>query len=342
VSPLPRLSVGPWGDSLAELADASRRAEANGADTLWVAELHRSATVALSAVAQATSRARVGTAIMWAFVRSPMMTALEALDLDELSGGRLVLGLGSGVRRLNENWHHARWGKPVAHLREVVRDVRYIVAHAHDGQPILLDGDHEPVRIVGYQRPFGPPVRTEIPVYLAAMGPAMTRLAGEVADGWIAHELGSPDYLRQVTLPNLAQGLERSGRGRADIDVVASACCVPHRDARQAKRWAAGLIAFYASVRTYEPFFDFHGFLGEARAVQKAFQDGDNRAMIDLVPDGMVDALTLAGTPDEVRERLTAYHGLVDAVKLTPPTHFVAGEVTRLAQDNIITMMGQA
>jgi probable F420-dependent oxidoreductase len=340
VSPPPRLSVGPWGETLAELADASRRAEAAGADALWVAELHRSATVALSAVAQATSTATVGTAIMWAFVRSPMMTALEALDLDELSGGRLVLGLGSGVRRLNEDWHHVSWEKPVAQLREVVRDVRHIVAHAHEDQPIVLDGDYEPIRIRGYQRPFGPPVRTRIPVYLAAMGPAMTRLAGEIGDGWIAHELGSPEYLRQVTLPGIAAGLERAGRSRADIDVVTSACCVPHRDPRQAKRWAAGLVAFYASVRTYEPLFDFHGFLSEARAVQRAFQDGDRAAMIDLVPDRMVDALTLAGTPDQVCERIAEYRGLVDAVKLTPPTHYVASEVTRLA--NIITMIGQA
>jgi probable F420-dependent oxidoreductase len=338
---LPRLDVGPWGESLAELADASRRAEASGASTIWVSELHRSATVALSAIAQATSCATVGTAIMWAFVRSPMMIALEALDLDELSAGRLVLGLGSGVRRLNEEWHHVRWDRPVAQLREVVRDVRHIMAHAHEGDPIILDGDYEPVRIRGYTRPVVP-VRSQIPVYLAAMGPAMTKLAGQIADGWIAHELGSPAYLQQVTLPNLSAGLSVAGREAGDIEVVASACCVPHNDARQAKRWAAGLVAFYATVRTYEALFDFHGFRQEARAVQEAFRRGDHQAMLDAVPDAMVDAVTLAGTSDEVLDRLSGYDGLADAIKLTPPTHFVEPGVTRLIQNNIIAMIGQS
>src|SRR4051812_39972049 len=105
-----RLTYQPWGETLAELVDAGRRAEEAGAETLWVSELHRSATGTAAALIQGTSTARIGTSIVLAFTRSPMTTALEALDLDEMSGGRFVLGLGSGVARLNEDWHNVPFG----------------------------------------------------------------------------------------------------------------------------------------------------------------------------------------------------------------------------------------
>lgn len=334
-----RLTLAPWGATIAELADVSARAERAGASAVWVPELHRSAPVTLAALAAATSTVSLGTAISLAFVRSPMITALEALDLDEISDGRLLLGLGTGVQRLNESWHNARWGRPVAHLRETVRNVRHLVRCADSGDDIDLPGEYEPMRIRHYRRPFAPR-RREIPVYLASTGPAMTRLTGAIADGWIAHELGSPNYLRETILPNLHQGAKRAERTAADLDVVASAVCVPWPDGRQARRWAAGVVAFYATVRTYEPFFSFHGFLDEARRCQAAFRGGDTRALLDAVPDAMVDALTIAGTPAEVRARLARYHGLADAVKLSPPTHYVSEEVTRNVQEALVTLVG--
>jgi len=331
------VSLGPWGETIAEQVEVARRAEDAGLERVWVAELHRSALVPTAAIAAATTRIGVGTGIMWAFTRSEMTTALAALDLDDLSDGRLVLGLGTGVKRLIEDWHHAEFGKPAPHARETIGLIRRIVATAHLGEPIQVDGDYVRVDIRGYERPFLPR-RTEIPIYLAAVGPIMTRLAGEIADGWLAHELGSPAYVREHVLPNLEEGMRRAGREPGSVRRVVSACCVPYHDARQAKRWAAGLVAFYASVRTYEDFFEFHGFLGEARRVQEAFRAGDRRAMVDAVPDAMVDAFTFAGTPDEVRERLAAYEGIADGIKLTPPTHEVDPQVTRLAQDAILEM----
>ena len=330
-----RLGYGIWGQTLAKLQEAARAAEDAGFDTVWVSELHRSAMGSAAAAITATDRVRVATGIALAFVRSPMITALEALDLDELSNGRFVLGLGSGVKRLNEDWHNVPFGKPAPHLRETIEVIRRFVAESHLGRPIEIEGEYEPFRLRGYQRPL-PPVRPEIPLYVAAVGEYTTRLAGEVADGWIAHELGSPAYLEQAILPNLQRGLARSGRPREAFDVVASACCVIDDDARQAKRWAAGLVAFYASVRTYNDFFEFHGFLDEAMAIQERFRAGDEQGMVDACPNEMVDALTLAGSPDEVRSRLKDYVGLADAVKLSPPTHLVSEEVTRHAQREIL------
>lgn len=334
-----RITFQPWGETLAELVDAGRRAEEAGAEVLWVSEMHRSAMVTATALAQGTHTARIGTAIALAFTRSPMVTALEALDVDEVSEGRFVLGLGSGVRRLNEDWHNARWGKPVGHLKETVRNIRHFWASCTNGDEIALDGDWEPMRIRGYERPF-PVTRSTIPVYLAAMGPQMTRLAGETADGWISHELCSPSYLADFTLPELDKGAARAGRQRADLDVVVSACCSADPDLGVARRRVAGLVGFYASVRTYADFFDFHGLAHEQQRVVEAFRSGRGADYLaDSVSDEMVDALTMTGDRDRVAERITGYRGLADAVKLSPPTHGLPAADTRIAQDQIIAMI---
>lgn len=334
-----KITYQPWGQTLAELVDAGRRAEAAGAEVLWSSELHRSATVTAAALAAATSTARVGTAIALAFTRSPMVTALEALDLDEMADGRFILGLGTGVQRLNEDWHNARWGKPVGHIREVVRNLRHFWETCASGDEITLDGEWEPMRIRGYERPFAP-VRTDIPIYLAAMGPAMTRLAGRVADGWISHELCSPSYLKTRILPELTAGLDAAGRTSEELDVVVSANCSVDGDLATARRRASGGVGFYASVRTYADFFAFHDLADDQQQVIDAFRSGKGADHLgDVVTDDMVDALTMTGDRDRVAEQITGYRGLADAVKLSPPTHGLPAAETRLAQDQIIAMI---
>ena len=334
-----RITYGPWGETLGELCDAARRAEAAGAEIVWCPELHRSATVTAAAMAQSTVRAGVGTAITLAFTRSPMTLALEALDVDEIAGGRFILGIGTGVRALNERWHNAAFGRPAQHLRETVRNIREFWDKAGAGQPIDLDGEYEPIHLRGYRRPF-PQVRTSIPVYLAAMGPVLTRLAGEVGDGWISHELCSPAYLKQHSERWLAAGLDASGRTRDSFDVVVSALCAVDESVSQARRWSAGTVGFYASVATYREFFAFHGFGPEQERVMQTFRAGATADDLGpAVSAAMVDALTLSGTAEDVRARLAAYEGLADTIKLTPPTHGVSPAESRSCQDQIIGMI---
>lgn len=335
---MPRLAFGPWGESMVELRAAAAKAESQGCDSLWVSEMHRTAFVQAAAIAVSTSRVPIGTALALAFVRSPLITALTTLDLDELSGGRFILGLGTGVRRLNEDWHARPYVPPAPRLRETVMLVRLLISELCGGGPITFEGAFERVRMRGFQRPF-PPARTETSIYIGGMGPAMLRLSGEIADGWIAHELCSPRYLRERALPRIRRGLRDAGRDRESFTVMASACCLPSDDVRQARRFAAGLVAFYATVRTYEDFFDFHGFGTAAAAIRRCFAAGDVQGMIDACPDEMVDALTLVGTRDEIRSRLREYEGLADVVKLTPPTHHVPAEVTRESQAEILGLI---
>jgi probable F420-dependent oxidoreductase len=336
-----RLALTPWGETMAELVAAAQAAEAAGFDSVWTTELHRTAFVTAAAIAAATSRVKVGSGIALAFVRSPMITALTALDLDDLAGGRFLLGHGPGVRRLTEDWHHATYGSPGRHLAETIEVIRRVVAGAHTGEPLDFEGEYEPIRVRGYARPWAP-MRTSIPIYLAAVGPVMLRTTGRVADGWISHELNSPAYLRERALPLLEAGRAAAGPERGKLEIVASAVCHVDRDGRAAKRWAARLVAFYATVRSYQDFFEFHGFGAEARAVQERFRAGDEAGMAAAVPDAMVDALTLAGEPSEVRERLGAYEGLADVVKLSPLTHLVPAQVSRQGQHALLELFAGA
>jgi probable F420-dependent oxidoreductase len=335
-----RLALGPWGETISEQVAASLAAEDAGFDSVWTTELHRTAFVIAAAIGCATSRIRVGTGIALAFVRSPMITALTALDLDDLTHGRFVLGLGTGVRRLTEDWHHAAYGRPAPHIVETVEVIRRFVAESHTGEVIEFEGEFEPVHVRGYKRPFLP-TRTSIPIYLAAVGPVMLRTAGRIADGWISHELNSPTYLRDKALPLLKEGLAQGRRQRSDLEVVASAVCMVASDGREAKRWAAHLVAFYATVRSYQDFFDFHGFGNETRLVQERFRAGNEAGMADAVPDAMVDVLTLSGTPDEVRQRLKGYEGLADVVKLSPLTHVVPSDVSREGQRALLEVFAR-
>jgi probable F420-dependent oxidoreductase len=335
-----RLTFAPWGESLAEVAEVARQAEAAGADTVWVPELHRSATVSAAAVASATTTVGVGTAIALAFTRSPMITALEAMDLDELSGGRFVLGLGTGVQRVNEDWHNARWGKPVAHLRETVGIIRTFIAECTTGEPLQIEGEYEHLKVRGFQRSYHRE-RPRIPIYLAGVGPVMLRLAGEIAEGWISHELCSPSFVGGQVLPAITEGLERGSRSRSDIDLVVSACAAVDPDREKARRLAAGVVGFYATVRTYADFFAFHGFADEQQRIVEEFRAGGTVAqkLGDLVPDDMVSAFTISGDPDDIKQALSAYDGLVDTVKLSPPTHGLTPDQTREAQRQLLGVM---
>ena len=332
-----RLDYQPWGETLAELVDAARRAQGAGAGVVWAPELHRDALITSAAMAAGTTSVGIGAGIALAFARSPMLTALAALDLDELSGGRFRLGLGPGVARLNADWHDAAFEQPVARLRDTVAIVRAVMADGHTGRDIVHSGVRS-IRVQGWRRPY-PPTRPQVPIYLAAVGPAMTALAGEAADGWLSHELCPPAQLSAVNLPGLGRGMTRAGRERADFDVVVSACCSVDADPATARRRAAGVVGFYASVASYaELFSGFADAHAAAVATRRAGTAPDRLA--DVIPDEMVAAFTLAGTTEDVRRGLAAYEGLADAVKLAPPTHGLGPDEIRAAQNAIIDLIG--
>src|SRR5256714_9555862 len=146
----------------ADLTDEAREAEAAGIDCVWAPELFRSSVAQATWIAAATERIGVATGIAWAFTRSPFILAVTALDIDEMSGGRFRLGLGAGVKRLNETWHGVDYGRPAPHLRETVEAVRLIMEKAPTGEPIRYEGNYQDLEIKGWVRPH-PPAGERIP-----------------------------------------------------------------------------------------------------------------------------------------------------------------------------------
>jgi probable F420-dependent oxidoreductase len=282
-----------------------------------------------------TDRIGLGSGIAWAFTRSPMIIALSALDIDEASGGRFRLGLGAGVKRLNETWHGVEYGRPAPHLRETVEAVRLIVEKAGSGEPIRYEGTYHDIDIKGWARPHAK-ARERIPIYTAAIQEGMARMAGDVADGVIGHPMCSLRWLEEVLIANFERGLERSGRSRADFDFLPTVCCAIDDDEQAAYDAVRRTISFYATVRTYRPLWEMHGFGDAAEAVGAAFRAGDLAAMPGHVPDEMVDAYCAAGPLDKVRERVEAVAERADGVWLMPPTYFLAPEQIAEYQRRIV------
>jgi probable F420-dependent oxidoreductase len=340
-SALDRISVAAIADTADDLAAQGRQAEAAGIECVWMPELFRSSVTQATWVAAATERIGVGTGIAWAFTRSPFILAVTALDIDEMSGGRFRLGLGAGVKRLNETWHGVEYGRPAPHLRETIEAVRLIMQKASSGEPIRFEGTYYDIDIKGWVRPHPPP-REAVPIYTAAVREGMARMAGDVADGLIGHPMCSVRWLDEVLVANVEAGLARSGRERSDFDFIPTVCCAISDDEKAGYDACRRTIAFYATVRTYAPLWEMHGFGDAARDVGDAFRAGDLGRMPSLVPDGMVDAFCAAGPLDKVRARVDEVAERADAVFLSPPTYFIPPDELAAYQRRIIEAFAPA
>jgi probable F420-dependent oxidoreductase len=333
---LDRVSIAAIGMTADDLTEETKRAEAAGIDCVWAPELFRASFTQATWLAAKTERMDVATGIAWAFTRSPFILALSALDVDELSGGRFRLGLGAGVKRLNETWHGVEYGRPAPHLRETIEAVRLIMSQAHRGEPIRYEGEYHDIDIKGWIRPHPAAREGGPPIYAAAVREGMARMAGDVADGLVGHPMGSLRWLEDVLIANFEQGLSRSGRERSDLDFLPTVCCVIDDDEEAAYEAARRTIAFYATVRTYMPLWEVHGFGDAAKAVGDAFRSGDLAAVAQHIPDEMVDTYTAAGPLDKVRARVEQVAERADGVFLTPATYFIEPERIAAYQARIV------
>jgi len=321
-----------------EIARLARQAEDAGFDTLWAPEMSHEPFLPLAAAATSTSRIQLGTSIALAFVRSPWVTALSALDMDILSGGRFILGLGTGLKRLNERWHGVAYGKPTPHIKECIQVIRLITENAHLGRPIRFSGQYYDLDIQGWQRPY-PPQRERIPIFLAGVREGMIRTAAEFADGLLGHAIYSLPWIRQTVLPSVARGLAQAGRERNQFHICLSVCCAVSRDGAAARRAVAATIAFYATVKTYEPVFA--AFPSEYGRIQEADLKGDTTAMVDAVSEQMIDVFAVAGTPEETRGKLEAYAELADSICLQPPDQLIDPAETEVYRQALLATFGR-
>jgi len=301
-----------------EFERAVREVEDAGLQGIWIPQLFSPPFPAMAAAAMVSTRLQIGSGVALAFTRSPVETALCALEVDVLSGGRTVLGLGTSVQMLNEKIHGAVYGKPLAHLREVVRMVRDVIERGHTGELGAYEGEYHRFDLSGF-RLGGPRVRKSIPIYLPALFESSIRLAGEIGDGLAGHPVWSLRWVENEVRRLLDEGLRKAGRKREDFHVSLWSYVAIDADRKRAIDDARATLAFYSGIAQYERYYTAHGFGDAARAVIAATAKGDFPAAIAAVPDEMVTTFMTAGTPDEVRERIEALGRSADSLTLLPP-----------------------
>jgi probable F420-dependent oxidoreductase len=322
---LPPSQVGP----LATLA------EELGFDAVSVNETARDSIVAATVAVRATERIEVATSVTLAFPRSPTVTAMAAWDLQELSGGRFTLGLGPQVRGHLIRRFGMDWTPPIARMRDYVGALRALWQAFAGEAP--LDYRGRQYRLTLLTREFNPGPQPYPPpkVHLAAVNPAMCRLAGEIADGLRTHPLMTPRYLETVALPAVREGRARSGRPAAPFDLVATSFQAIGEDDEslaRAREEARRLVAFYASTPSYRAVLAVHGLEDLGERLSRLVAAGRWEGLANEISDEVLERFTLTGRLEDL-PRLVAerYRGLITRFALFSPPGEVLRDRDRLA-----------
>lgn len=308
----------------AELTGMCRMLEASGIDGLFAPQVLGPPWIPLAVAAGVTERVRLASGIAIAAARSPFETAMAALDMDRVSDGRFVLGLGTSVLAWTRGVFGSPVGKQVSHLRETVAAIRHIVAGAHRGLA-PFEGEFYSADFRELQ-PTAPPVRESIPIWIAALRSKMVQLAAEIGDGLIGHPMWSIQWTLEHMRPQFEAALAGAGRRRSDIEVNLWYWAAPGPNVREAIDDSRPTMAFYGGIAQYEPFFAAHGFADVAKKLQQAVQRGDYRSAASLVPDEMVRTFVAVGSDDEIRERFAAIGDFADSLCIVPPVYTLSPE----------------
>ncbi|MCD2192774.1 TIGR03617 family F420-dependent LLM class oxidoreductase [Actinomycetospora endophytica] len=307
-----------------DFVDAAVSAEKSGYDAVWVAETQHDPTVGLTLASTRTERITLGTAITVAFARTPMTTAITANDLHAVSGGRYVLGLGTQIRPHVTKRFSMPWSRPADRMREYIQAVRAIWATWNDGEPLRFVGEFYTHTLMTPffsppPNPYGTP-----PIHLAGVGPRMTEVAGEVADGFLAHAFTTERYLHEVTLPALWRGFETAGRGGSGFEFSGTALIATgstEEEFAASVRDVRRQVAFYGSTPAYAGVLELHGWGELATELNRLSKHGDWDAMGDLVDDEVLHAIAVVAEPDDVGPALARrFGGIAARIPFYAPT----------------------
>ena len=312
----------PGVDGIRELATT---AEAAGFDAIWSSEAKHDPFLPLLVAAEATSTLQVGTSIAVAFARSPMTLAQTAYDLQLLTEGRFLLGLGSQVKPHIERRFSMPWSAPAPRMREYVTALKAIWAAWQDGTPLRFVGDNYRHTLMTPffspdPHPYGPP-----PVYIAAVGPDMTAVAGEVADGVILHGFTTRRYIEQVSLPAIAEGQRAAERAEGSCAVSLMGFVVSgdtDEDLARAADSVRQQIGFYGSTPAYRPVLELHGWGELAETLSDlARQGGDAWAtMGSHIPDAVLEEFAVIAPRDELASAIRSrFDGILDRFSFYVP-----------------------
>jgi F420-dependent oxidoreductase-like protein len=330
--------IGYWGLGLTsqDQLEIVQEAERLGYDSVWAAEAYGSdAATVLAWLAGQTSTIKLGSAIFQIPGRSAAMTAMTAATIDQLSGGRMLLGLGSSGPQVSEGWHGVRFARQLLRTREYVDVVRMALRRErveYHGESIELplpDGPGKALKLT-----IGT-VQDQIPIYLAAIGPKNTALAGEIADGWIPMMV-DPEHMPMLREP-LEEGAKRAGRSLDGFDIAPSVQVFVTDDVETARNALRPFIALYVGgmgsrkQNFYNQLVQRYGFEDAAREVQDLYLDGKKEEAAAALPDELIDRVTIVGPKDVVRERLAMYREAgVGTLGITPVAFTKEGRIEQL------------
>ncbi|HEY8525685.1 MAG TPA: TIGR03617 family F420-dependent LLM class oxidoreductase [Acidimicrobiales bacterium] len=302
-------------DSVTTAARRARELERTGVDGVFTFENAHDVFFPLVAAAPVCSLDLM-TNVAIAFPRSPMHLAHAAYDLHLLSEGRFRLGLGSQVRAHVENRYGARWGRPVAHMREWVLATKAILRSWQDGTRLDFRGEYTTHTLMTPAFNPGPNPHGVPKILVGALGPKMNEMAAEVADGILVMPFNSDRHMRTRTMPAIERGLAAAGRSRADIELTAEVIVgVGRTDAElEAARAVRFLLAFYGSTPAYRPVLEVEGWGDLQPELNALSKRGDWSAMTGLITDEMVDTIAVHGTPDQVAAEIVARYGHCDRI----------------------------
>jgi probable F420-dependent oxidoreductase len=304
--------------ALADTSAAAALAERVGCDGIMIPEVAHDPFLPMTIAATSTQRIRLATGIAVAFARNPMNVAVMASDLHRLSNGRFALGLGSQIKPHITRRYSMPWSQPVARMREFVAAVQTIWAAWEDGTPLAFEGEYYRHTLMTPMFSHGPSPCGWPSIHLAAVGPMMTALAGEVADGLNTHGFTTAAYVRDVTLVHLALGLARSGRSRREVEIsVPVMYAVVESDDDPALDRMRATIAFYGSTPAYRPVLEHHGQGALGEELHRLSRQGDWATMPTLVEDDVLHEFAVIGDAATVALEIAArYGGIVDRIQL--------------------------
>jgi probable F420-dependent oxidoreductase len=321
-------SLGTRGGYLRSAGETARAAENLGFAGLWTSETKHDAFLPLAIAANETERIELGTAVAIAFSRSPMEVAQTAWDLQDLSGGRFILGLGTQVKAHVRRRFSMPWDRPVARLREYILALRAIWGSFRSEGPLRFEGEfYNHTLMTPFFNP-GPIENPEVPIYVAGVNTSLARLAGELCEGFHVHPFHSPEYVRRTVQPAISEGAQRGGRDTDEVELATTVFVVTGQSGAEIEEQREEMraqISFYASTPTYRTVLEAHGWEEVGERLGKLARDNRWEEMPDLISDEMLGAFAVEADPGEVRDALEErYEGLIDRLALYEP--FVPGE----------------
>jgi probable F420-dependent oxidoreductase len=309
--------------ALSAVPATAREIEALGYDGVYTFEGPHDPFFPLVLAAEHSERLDLTTAIAIAFARSPMNLAHIGWDLQTMSNGRAILGLGSQIKPHIEKRFSMPWSRPAARMRELVLAIRAIWSTWQDGPPLRFEGEFYRHTLM---TPFFTPARSEVGtarIFLAGVGEKMTEVAGEVADGFLVHPFSTAEFISTHTLPALERGLATSGRSRADIEIAWPVMVVTgetEADREAAAGTTRAQLAFYGSTPAYKVVLDAHGWGDLHPELNRLSKEGRWDVMASLLDDEMLETFAVVGAPDEIAPKIKArYGGLVDRIAFNAP-----------------------